>query len=360
VVLEPRLRAKNPTNLVARIEALGGTVETSVDAHTTMLIIEVGARTSDHTRALKLIAKGAEIEIVDATKLVERHAPSADEVLALLRGGTQGIAQLAAMLECPWNVPGFPMPSLGKADLRKLSLRDARLYRLALQDADLREADLAHCSLESLTGCDLRGATLDHATVSSIERCDLRGASLRHASPYAISDSDLRDATLEGVSFSYRELKGCNLEGIDLSRGDLSHIKLAGANLRKARLAEAQLGEADLSEADLSGADLCGAMLTKAKLTKAKLDGVSLAKANLGGADLTGASLDGADFTEANLAGATLPSKGTAKAKGLKEALEAVGGEIGPRLRELAPSPRRPSASRPRWSSTCPTAPRRA
>lgn len=335
VVIEQRLRAKHPNHLTARIEALGGTVEASLGEDTTLLLVEQGGRSGEETRARKLVAKGAAIEILGVASFVERHAPSADEVLALLRGGKPELAKLGAMMEHPWNVPGFPMPSLGKPDLRGLSLRDVRIHQLTLKDADLREADLRGCSFGELVGCDLRGAKLDNASVQLLERCDLRGASLRNAYPSTIRDCDLREASVEGVSLSYRDLGKCNFEDTDLSGADLSHGTLTGAKLARAKLTKAQLADADLSGADLTGADLGEAMLTKTKLVGATLDGAKLVKANLGGADLTGASFEGADFSEANLAGATVPARGRAKAKGLEEALASVSGEIGPRLREL-------------------------
>ncbi|MCX4247675.1 pentapeptide repeat-containing protein [Paraliomyxa miuraensis] len=336
VVFDKRLSAKGPRHLTARIEALGGMVDATLDQSTTLLLTDDTKRTSEVTQAEKLVAKGATIEVLPVATFVERHALTADEVLGLLRGDKAGTTKLQTMLEHPWNVAGFPLPSLGKADLRKLSLRDVRLHRLTLQDADLRDADLCGCSLEGLVGCDLRGAKLDRASFDRIERCQLQGASLDSAYPSAIRDSDLRQASLEGVSLSYRELSGCNLAGVDLTNAELTQIKLQRSNLEGAKLAGAQLADADLSGANLTGADLTSAMLTKAKLVEAKLERANLTKANLGGADLTGATLAGADFTEANLAGATVPKlEGNVQVKGLAEALADQGGEIGPRLREL-------------------------
>lgn len=334
VALEKRLFVKNPTHVMTRIEGLGGTV-TTLGEDTTLLLAENDTPSNEKTQVRKLVAKGAAIEILTMAAFIERHALSADEVLTPLREGGIGLSKLAATLEGPWNVPGFAVPTLGKADLRGLSLQGTLLRRLVLQDADLREADLRNCSFDGLVGCDLRGAKLDGVTVDRIERCDLRGASLRNAYPSAIRESDLREASLENTSLSYRELSKCNLEGTDFSRAELTQAKLMGSKLAGAKLTGAQLGDADLTDADLTGADLTEAMLIKTKLAGAKLDNANLAKANLGGADLTGASLAGADFTEANVAGATVPARGRAKAKGLDDALASVSGEIGPHLREL-------------------------
>lgn len=334
IALEKRLFVKNPTHLLTRIEALGGTM-TTLGEDTTMLLVENDTPSNEKTQARKLASKGAALEIVTASAFVERHALAAEEVLTPLRQGGIGLSKLAATLEGPWNVPAFSVPTLAKADLRGLSIQGTSLRRLVLQDADLREADLRSCSFDGLVGCDLRGAKLDGVTVDRIERCDLRGASLQSAYPSAIRESDLREASLGDLRLSYREISKCNLEGVDLSGADLTQSKLMGSKLAGAKLERAQLGDADLTEADLTGADLREAMLTKTKLAGAKLDGANLAKANLGGADLTGASLAGADFTEANVAGATVPARGRTKAKGLDDALARVSGEIGPHLREL-------------------------
>ncbi len=337
IVIARRFAHEDHTHMLTRIKALGAKVVKTVTADVSIVVVPDDApRGPEVTSAKKLNAKGAQIEVLEAKAFVKRIAPTAEEVLALLRGGSKGIKELTALQSHSWRFPGFPWPSLKKADLRKLSLKGAMMNSFGLKGADLREANLDGSYLGELEDCDLRGAKLDRCSLNEIKNCDLRGASLRDTRPSSITKSDLRDASLVGVNLSYTELSDCNLEGVDLSRAELREVKLPKSNLRGAKLAKVEMKEANLEGANLEGADLSGAQLNKANLSKANLSKANLSKANLGGADLTGAKLDGADFTGANVAGAKIASRGKSKIKGLAEALENAGGEIGPRLRELS------------------------
>lgn len=330
-----QLRNNGPKHLVHRIESLGGTIATKVTESTSFVVtLKKGAHSAEVTRARALKGKGASVRVTHVEDLCKRIGPSAAELLELLRGGAKGVAALKAIVDRPWNVDGFTLPSLTGADLRGLSLANALLYGVELRDADLRKADLSGAHLAKLVGCDLREAKLGRCNVEEVVSCDLRDADLESSYMRAMEGSDLRGAKLHNASLSYSRLEGCNLEDARLAGADLNEAKLGGSNLRGASLREARLERAVLTKADLTGADLTGAMLNNADLSRAVLSNALLDSANLGGADLSGAKVDGASFVEANLAGAKVPSK-HGKAKGLKEALEAIQGEIGPRLREL-------------------------
>jgi len=336
IVIGKRFSGEDTTHLHTRIAALGGTVVSTLDPRVSIVIVPDDPPLGPEVqRAKTLVSRGASVEVLAAKAFAERYAPSAEELLALLRGKSEGLTALKQLLTHSWRLPDFPMPSLGGADLRGLTLATARLDTFELRDADLRDADLKDVHLQELSGCDLRGASLENASVSVLQRCDLRGANLRRFHARSVTGCDLREAEVNGMHLSYSTLSNCNLSGVDLTQADLRETNMPGSNLTGATLKKVELPAVNLSGADLSGADLSGAMLTKVNLATANLTKANLAKANLGGADLTDATLDGADFTGANLAGARVNGRGHAGVIGLAEALASVGGEVGPRLREL-------------------------
>lgn len=161
--------------------------------------------------------------------------------------------------------------------LARRDFTGARLAKVSLKDADLREALF---EAADLSGADLRGASAEGAVLS---RADLRGADL-----------------------SCANLCGANLGGADLQGARLVGARLTGATLRGAKLEGAQLEgasfeRADLVETELRGVDFSAAELDSCTFIKTDVSDASFARASLRGANFIECVLDGADFSDATL-----------------------------------------------------------
>jgi uncharacterized protein YjbI with pentapeptide repeats len=110
------------------------------------------------------------------------------------------------------------------------------------------------------------------------------------------------------IDLSYIVLEQMNLQGMDFSWADLKEANFKGAFLRGANLREVHLQGADLKDAHLEVAHLEGAHLEVADLTKARLEKARLEEAHLVGADLKEAHLNGAYLIRAHLEYADLNS----------------------------------------------------
>ncbi|MER5398210.1 pentapeptide repeat-containing protein [Streptomyces sp. NPDC002599] len=97
---------------------------------------------------------------------------------------------------------------LSRLDLRRASLRGARLDKVNFRHANLASAWLVDAVLADsrLVNTDLRRANLQGA---SLVRADLRGAHLQ--------DADLRRANLRGADLTGADLTGAQLDGADLA-----------------------------------------------------------------------------------------------------------------------------------------------
>ena len=200
-------------------------------------------------------------------------------------------------------------------NLRGRDLRNARLDRSDLHQADFTGANLSNASLIKT---DLRSALLTCVDLDRLRldsdrkraRCTiLRGANL--------SGAKLKDAVIEGGDFSYAKLEEAVLTsatasyalftGANLFSAQMQKINMsAGVVLTGANLLGAQMQGALLTGAKLQGADLSGAGLQGAGLDYAHLQGANLLGAELNGANLRSAILYGADLSDANLSGADL------------------------------------------------------
>jgi len=221
--------------------------------------------------------------------------------------------------------------------LRSSGLSDSLLVGAAMQDLNLKSADISQLNL---TRCDLSRSDLSEASLNEVKLSEarLQDATLSRARLTLVNlkGADLKHADLSKIRLSQVNLAGANLTGVDLSQANLrgenlNEVRLRNADLRMAVLSEAHLQAADLHEADLSGAelnqadlsaanlsaavlsearlnqaDLSMANLTQAVLSQALLNDARLCQADLTGAYLNGAILAGADFTGAILTGADL------------------------------------------------------
>lgn len=109
----------------------------------------------------------------------------------------------------------FDRIRLGKANLRKTLLRNARLDCAVLRGAYL---ECAHWEGTSLVGAKMGGANLTGA--------DLDGANLRHAS---LRDAVLERTKLRGAKLDHAILTGVNLKDAELDGASLTSAHLAGA-----------------------------------------------------------------------------------------------------------------------------------
>lgn len=168
----------------------------------------------------------------------------------------------------------------------------ATLYRAALADFDLSEADLsgAYLRLSDLRGANLAGANL---RLGQLDGANLAGA-------------DLHGAILQGAQLRPALRDGPACPGSAEPEADPGQASTCIVRLGEADLSGAELRGADLNEADLAGAILREADLQRVDLRQADLREADLAGANLRDADLRGADLSGADLTGADVGGADL------------------------------------------------------
>lgn len=109
---------------------------------------------------------------------------------------------------------------------------------------------------------------------------------------FDLYNRDLYKLKLENADLRRANLSEAYMRSIDLSNADVSRANLSGATLRKAVLRNADLGNSNLSKANLRRADLSHADLHKANLSEADLTMADLTGANLEGADLNAAKYD--------------------------------------------------------------------
>lgn len=156
----------------------------------------------------------------------------------LLRSGVEGIIEWNQRRSSENEVTSldgldYSNIDLREANLRLVSLADARLVKADLRNVDLSEADLSRAAL---IGANLRGANLSKAT--------LYGADL--------SAADLTDAVLNSANLTSANLTGSNLRNADLTDAVLINGNLYRADLTSATLASANLREANLSRATIA------------------------------------------------------------------------------------------------------------
>jgi hypothetical protein len=117
----------------------------------------------------------------------------------------------------------------------RADLCEAILSGISLQQADLRDANLARADLRMV---NLQGSVL---TGANLEEADMRGAILDGAR--------MRAANLKNA-----KLLGASLDGTKLTSADLRHADFRGAILRGAELDRAMVGDARFETATLEDA----------------------------------------------------------------------------------------------------------
>ncbi len=371
--------------IVALIEAEGGQVVEEVAATLDYLVVgqtRSGAPSAAQKKAERLNLKGATIALLDNSAFRDLFAPTADEVLAMLRALPQGRERWRRLMEPYWLQAG--KIDLSGRDLRGLKLQADKfdqlsLERLLVDGADFRGARLVGVRLDGVRGANFDGADLRSATVYRCEDCTFREADLRSASvgemrrccfdraqlnsddgwgsfssniqecsavevdltgtrlnPADLSRSDFTRAKLRVKTASYTVAHDAIFRDADLRGAELDESKFPRCDFRGADLGEANLHKNDFTEANLAGAKLVRADLRNAKLNRADLGGADLTGANLADAALTGANIDGADFQGANLLGAKLDGLDLTRARNITPEQTTLGGTIGPHVQKLA------------------------
>lgn len=111
------------------------------------------------------------------------------------------------------------VPIFSGRDIRKLSLRGARLILAELGGVDARKVDFTR---SELSGADLSTANLRHAIFAHADLCkaNLRSADLCGAD---LSGADLMMATLAGADLSGARLNGACIDETDFTDATFDH-----------------------------------------------------------------------------------------------------------------------------------------
>jgi uncharacterized protein YjbI with pentapeptide repeats len=283
----------------------------------------------------ELNRKGAAIQCLGAQQFFALLLPSRDEALLLLGAGKRGRERWQALWNS-WNDAQTTL-DLSGLDFRRKRLAHCNFFAVNFHGADFRGADLTDCCLRDLHDVQFDGARLREASFSEASNCSFKKADLTEAqiNPAVFTDCDFTEAVLAELGGPYSQMTGCVFRKADLRRAVLEESKLQNLNFTGANLSGATLSKCDFTGATLAGAKLVGADLTDAVLAGADLTKANLTDAVLVNADLTGATIDGANFTGTTLTGVRLGSLDPSRAKGLDPAGAAVGGKVGPNIREL-------------------------
>ncbi len=232
----------------------------------------------------------------DGVGITETRNVDLDEALALLNGGTKGVAE--------WNrrrFGGVAIPDLRYDDLSPDEFLETVVNNgdQSVHDGGVNLRDAALCGA-NLSRANLWGGVLSGADLS---RADLGRANLRYAdfNRANLSRANLRYADLRDVNLSGADLQGADLERAVVSFGDLSAANLSDASLRYAELRAVKLRDAIVMRADLSAADLGSANLSGANFSRADLAAADLSGANLSGANLTNAHCGSTIFANVDL-----------------------------------------------------------
>ena len=144
------------------------------------------------------------------------------------------------------------MPAdLSNVDMRKASVKEAKLERAFLEGARLDEVDFHKSHLD---GADLKGASMAE---SSLEECHLEGAVLEEADllrakfneKTRLDDARLRGACMEKTKLSGTEMPGADLRGVSFIEAEISQDTVfRGADLENAILSGEQYKTIRLTE----------------------------------------------------------------------------------------------------------------
>jgi len=211
---------------------------------------------------------------------------------AQYRAGKNG-GQRAVLSFCDLRDLDFSGMDLSGADLTGAELSGGTFVRTRFTDATLFISELRATKLRD---CDLSGS-------------DMRGACLRGSdlSYVRMQNADLREA----VVAHYNDTGDIEVRTRDTVTAELVRTRLNGADLRRARLPASLCIQSDMEDADLRGAVLKGAVMRASNLRGVDFDGADLSQADFFQADLQGAiltnvNINGSNFEGCNIAEAVM------------------------------------------------------
>ncbi len=336
--------------LAGRAEAQQGTVVEELDASVNYLVLaDLSASKGVQKEALKLNAKGATIQVIDADAFAKIVEPTETDVLALIRGGKKNAVIFKKVFGgVIIRQLGHPAPAafvLTGENLNGLDLEGFEFDKISFIQCSFVGSKLGDVSFGSVTDCDFSNADAASTTFAEAPGCLFVKANLKEASFEGnFSGADFSAATIDGGSFTRFVYRGTGA-----AQSPMAGAVFAGASLKKAKFSNLLLASPDFDGADLTGASFSGLTLTAASFRNANLDaagflacnlpqanftGANCRLANFPDADLTDARFDGADLTGCNLRGANLQGADLSKAKNYNPAA-ITGGNVGPALTEL-------------------------
>ncbi|MFJ6392316.1 pentapeptide repeat-containing protein [Streptomyces sp. NPDC091972] len=152
---------------------------------------------------LGALVRGRLTWLVGAADGPEHPTPAVDEQLPVMNVRAPDAQAAMWVLERRSRTPDDPELYLSRVDLRRVSLRGARLSRTLFRHSNLATATLTGAQLDGsdFTDADLRGVLLDNSSLKGVNlsRAHLQGASLRRADLRGadLRSADLSDATLD-------------------------------------------------------------------------------------------------------------------------------------------------------------------
>ncbi len=349
--------------LKAITEAQQGIVVDDLDKSVDYLVLaDVSAGKTVQKQAIAFNAKGANIQVIDATAFKSMVEPTADEVLALIRaGGPNNAAVLYKSLNgakgyyfrvsiCAGisrmarpQVPHFTFVTekFDGVDLSSFPFVDTIFF----DQCTFAGATLSDAKFGTANGSDFSACKGGSATFQSVIGSRFVGADLKNAEFANFREADFTRAILDGTTFSGHDryygrrpqlpaLPGCVFAHASLRKAIFNGATLVSPDFHNADLRDSTFSNCTLESPNFRNANLQKASLLGSKLMDANFTSASLQGANFANADLTKACFDGADMAGCNLRGAQLSGVDFSQAKNYRPEA-AAGGSVGPALTEL-------------------------
>lgn len=300
-----------------------GKVVDALHANTDFLVVpELGKGKTAQKKAASLNARGAAIQTLDLQAFQAVVGPAAESVVALLRAGSEGVAELRKWLELDARTCGHSTytftaqgivnttthvaPVIQGETFRGVVLAGLDMTRLRIEKCEFVGCDIGKTQFASISESEFREVKAEGAVFERVSNCTFAGVSLSGAKLIQLSHVDCTRANLDGA-----ELFEDFFFALQPSRATYAGLVFRSASLRAAKFGVVQIDapdfdDADLTDAAMSGLKIVNGRFRRAKLVGASLVGGSLVKADFTGADLRNASLAGADLKGARFGGANL------------------------------------------------------
>jgi uncharacterized protein YjbI with pentapeptide repeats len=346
--------------LKAMAEAQGGNVVEELDASVDFLVrADLTGGKTVQKKAQSLNGKGASVQAVDANAFENVVKPSAEQVMALIRGGAECAPLLSKALAANHMVlqsislGGMTGMTMGPAaagvkvegekfeglDLAGFDLSGIIFERCSFAGCRLDKTKIGRAMDCDFTGCGGESARFEDVTGSSFRRAELRNSKFT-----AYGKADFSEGILVGVEFSCGEFQhgarnkivfpGCVFARSRLIRGLFRGVHLTEADFSGARMTGTIFIASEMEGTSFGGATLEKTSLIEAKLKDSDFSGSTLRDVNLAWADLTGAVFRDAQMDGCNLHGAMHTGVDFGAARRVEREIIYSGG-LGDALREL-------------------------